>query len=77
MEKYDVIVVGAGNGGLSTADFACQRGLKTIILKNIIYLEELSPASAGDVLNLNHPFTKCVKLVLRKNRALPASFSKT
>ena len=33
MEKYDVIVVGAGNGGLSAADFACQRGLKTIIFE--------------------------------------------
>ncbi|MCR5189716.1 MAG: NAD(P)/FAD-dependent oxidoreductase [Treponema sp.] len=33
MEKYDVIVVGAGNGGLSAAVTASQRGLKTILFE--------------------------------------------
>ena len=31
--KYDVIVVGAGNGGLAAADFASQRGLKTLLFE--------------------------------------------
>lgn len=33
MEKYDVIVVGAGNGGLSAAVTASQKGLKTILFE--------------------------------------------
>lgn len=33
MEKYDVIVVGAGNGGLAAASYASQKGLKTLILE--------------------------------------------
>lgn len=33
MEKYDVIVVGAGNGGLSAAVTASQKDLKTILFE--------------------------------------------
>ena len=33
MDKYDVIVVGAGNGGLSAAVTASQKGLKTILFE--------------------------------------------
>lgn len=33
MEKYDVIVVGGGNGGLSAATFASKSGLKTILFE--------------------------------------------
>jgi len=33
MEKYDVIVVGAGNGGLATAVYASQHGLKTLLFE--------------------------------------------
>lgn len=32
-EKYDVIVVGAGNGGLATAAYASQKGLKTLLFE--------------------------------------------
>lgn len=32
-EKYDVIVVGAGNGGLATATYASQYGLKTLLFE--------------------------------------------
>ena len=33
MEKYDVIVIGGGNGGLSAATFASKCGLKTILFE--------------------------------------------
>ena len=33
MEKYDVIVVGGGNGGLSAATFASKCGLKTLLFE--------------------------------------------
>ena len=33
MEKYDVIVVGAGNGGLAAATFASKMGLKTLLFE--------------------------------------------
>jgi len=32
-EKYDVIVVGAGNGGLAAATYASQKGLKTLLFE--------------------------------------------
>ena len=32
-EKYDVIVVGAGNGGLAAATYASQNGLKTLLFE--------------------------------------------
>ena len=31
--QYDVIVIGAGNGGLSAAASACTRGLKTLLIE--------------------------------------------
>ena len=31
--QYDVIVIGAGNGGLSAAASACSRGLKTLLIE--------------------------------------------
>ena len=31
--QYDVIVIGAGNGGLSAAAAACTRGLKTLLIE--------------------------------------------
>ena len=33
MEKYDLIVIGAGNGGLMTACRASQLGLKTLVVE--------------------------------------------
>ena len=33
MEKYDLIVIGAGNGGLMTACRAAQMGLKTLVVE--------------------------------------------
>lgn len=34
MEKYDVIIVGAGNGGLSAAAFASKLGLRTLLFES-------------------------------------------
>ncbi len=33
MNKYDVIVIGAGNGGLMAGVYACKLGLKTLVLE--------------------------------------------
>lgn len=35
MEKYDVIVIGAGNGGLAAATFASKMGLKTLLFERL------------------------------------------
>lgn len=31
--QYDIIVIGAGNGGLSAAASACSRGFKTLLIE--------------------------------------------
>ena len=33
MKKYDVIVIGAGNGGLSAGAYASKEGLKTVVFE--------------------------------------------
>ena len=45
-KQYDIIVIGAGNGGLSAAASACSRGFKTLLIEKGLYAEEADGVAA-------------------------------
>ena len=65
-KKYDVIVVGAGNGGLSAAAFWQRMVKKYQFLKNIICQEAVQQVLSEDALNLKQLFMRCVKWAMVK-----------
>lgn len=49
---YDVIVIGAGNGGLSTGATLARTVVKFVFLKDIIFLEDVVQALEEEDSNL-------------------------
>ena len=58
MVNYDVIVIGAGNGGLAAAATLTKKRIKTLVLEKTLFQVELQLVLDVVALSLKHPYTK-------------------
>ena len=71
MERnYDVVVIGAGNGGLSASAVCAKNGLKTLLVEQHNLPGDLRQAFEEGGLNSNRPFMSCAGWARRRSREM-------